>query len=271
MDSFKPHGDESEEAAFNQVKVGAFVGSADYDIAVYGSYLEYNRQLGESWSLDVKLTSLAQSGNDISVFGLSDVFVNANYKATESLTFTGGFKFPLMDGGRSLDGLPLPMDYQASLGTVDLIFGVGYKLERLHFVAALQQPITQNNNAFLSSSYPSTSPLSAVQSTNGFVRAGDVLLRVSYPLELNEKFVFTPSLLPIYHLTEDRFTDELGVEQIIEGSQGLTLNANVYFDYNLDEHNAFQLNIGAPLAVRDARPDGLTRSFVANLEYRMKF
>ena len=57
----------------------------------------------------------------------------------------------------------------------------------------------------------------------------------------------------------------------IEGSQGLTLNWNLYLDYELNNDQALQLNVGSPFIVRDTRPDGLTRSFVASLEYRIKF
>lgn len=78
-------------------------------------------------------------------------------------------------------------------------------------------------------------------------------------------------MLPIYHLTNDKFTDELNIKREIEGSQGLTLNGNVYFDYEFNAKSSLQLNVGMPFVVRDARPDGLTRSFIANLEYRIKF
>jgi hypothetical protein len=57
----------------------------------------------------------------------------------------------------------------------------------------------------------------------------------------------------------------------IIGSQGLTLNGNTYIDYEFNSKNIIQLNLGMPVIVRDARPDGLTRSFIANLEYRIKF
>ena len=70
------------------------------------------------------------------------------------------------------------MDYQSSLGTFDLIFGVGYQINKLQLVAAIQQPLTQNNNLFFASSYPEDSPLREFQSTNKFIRSGDVMLRV---------------------------------------------------------------------------------------------
>ena len=96
-------------------------------------------------------------------------------------------------------------------------------------------------------------------------------MRASYPLNLGSKLILTPSLLPIYHLANDKFTDIDGIEQEIEGSQGLTFNWNLYFDYPLNDLQNLQLSVGAPFVVREARPDGLTRSFVANLEYRIRF
>ena len=127
------------------------------------------------------------------------------------------------------------------------------------------------DNGFLSEDYPQDSKLRKFQSTNKFKRSGDVMLRVSRQVELNDKLIFTPSILPIYHISNDKYTSPIGLESEIEGSNGLTLNGNIYFDYNLSSTNAVQLNFGAPLVVRDIRPDGLTRSFIVNFEYSVKF
>jgi hypothetical protein len=268
INSFKPN---STEVLNNQFKIGVFFGKADNSISVYGNYLEYNRQMSERFGLDLKLTTLAQSGNDISTFGLSDIFVNANYKAGEKLKLIFGAKLPLSNAGKTYDNLPLPMDYQASLGTFDLIFGIGYEISKIQFVAAIQQPLTQNNNQFIATNYPAESNLRTFQSTNKYERSGDILLRVSYPLFLGSKLRLTPSILPIYHLANDKYTDELNIEREIDGSQGLTLNGNVFLDYEINSKSNIQINLGIPFMVRDSRPDGLTRSLVANLEYRIKF
>jgi hypothetical protein len=271
INSFKPNSTDSTEVFNNQFKVGAFYGNADNSISVYGNYLEYNRQLSEKFGLDVKLTTLAQNGNGISAFGLSDIFVNANFKASEKVKFTLGAKIPLSNASKTYDKLPLPMDYQASLGTFDLIFGIGYEIKKIQLIAAIQQPLTQNDNQFIATNYPINSELRTFQSTNKFERSGDVLLRVSYPINITSKLKLTPSILPIYHLSNDKYTDEFNVEKEIVGSQGLTLNGNAYLDYEINSKNIIQLNLGMPFIVRDSRPDGLTRSFIANIEYRIKF
>jgi len=271
VSSFQPNNNDSIKAYQNQFKTGIFFGKADNSISVFGNYVEYNRQINDKFGIDAKLTTLAQNGNDVSTFGLSDLFLNANYRANEKLKFTLGAKIPLSDAGNSENNMPLPMDYQSSLGTVDLIAGVGYEVKKLQLVLALQQPLTQNDNQFLASQYPASSELRGFLSTNKFQRSGDVLLRVSYPLNINSKIKLTPSILPIYHLKNDRFTNQNNVELEINNSKGLTLNGNVYLDYEINQRNGIQFNVGVPFLVRTARPDGLTRSFIANVEYRVKF
>jgi hypothetical protein len=271
VNSFKPNSMDSTEVLNNQLNIGAFYGNADNSILVYGTYVEYHRQLTNEFGLDAKLTTLAQNGNGISTFGLSDIFINANYKASEKVKLTVGAKIPLSAANNISNNLPLPMDYQASLGTFDLIFGIGYEIQKIQFVAAIQQPLTQNNNQFIAMNYPINSELRTFQSTNTFERSGDVLLRVSYPIHINSKLTLTPSILPIYHLTNDKYTDEFSVKQEIKGSQGLTLNGNAYLEYEINSNNSLQLNVGMPFIVRDNRPDGLTRGFIANVEYGIKF
>lgn len=271
VNSLKPHQNDSISVQKNQLKVGFSVGKADNNITAYSQYAEYNRQINSKFAINAKMTSLSQVGNGISTFGLSDVYLSTNYRLNKNLSFTLGTKIPLTDGNKTKNGGNLPMDYQTSLGTFDLIVGAGYQIKKLQLVAALQQPLTQNNNQFVAENYLVKSPLRSFQTTKDFKRSGDVLFRVSYPFKITEKLQITPGLLNIYHLSNDQFTDTFGTEREIDGSKGLTVNGNLFFDYNVNEVHAIQLSLGAPFAVRDVRPDGLTRSFIANLEYSFKF
>lgn len=271
MDSFKPGHTEDTRKTSNRLKAGVFFGSADHSISVFGNYLEYSRQFGEKLGITAKITTLGQSGNDISVFGISDIFLNGDYALADNVRITLGAKIPLNSAGQSKDGLPLPMDYQSSLGTFDIVFGFGFGIEGFQIVAAMQQPLTHNENEFISGLYPAESKISEIQSTNEFKRSGDIMLRLSYPIDMGENLRLTPGILPIYHLANDKYTDASGNEKEITGSQGLTFNGNLYLDYAIDDTHTLQLNIAMPFLVRDARPDGLTRSFLANLEYILSF
>jgi hypothetical protein len=55
------------------------------------------------------------------------------------------------------------------------------------------------------------------------------------------------------------------------GSKGLTLNANVFLNYKINDKSALEFNAGSPLVARDVRPEGLTRSFVATIQYQLSF
>jgi len=255
----------------NQLKAGIAIGKADYSISIFSQYVEFNRELTKRLGLDVKLTSILQRGNKIQSFGASDLFVTTAYKFSQHLSGTVGAKIPLSNGNKSNNNLPLPMDYQSSLGTYDIIAGLSYSTGNFLLAVGYQQPLTQNDNAFISSDYPETSPLSKFQSTNNFKRSGDVLLRVMYNVKVNENFSISPGLLPIYHLKNDRYTNESNEELVIKNSAGLTLNTNLFVDYTLNDRHALHFNASIPLVVRKERPDGLTRSFIATIEYRIKF
>ncbi len=271
VDGIKPQADQPNERKGNYLKVAAFFGKADHTISIWGNYLEYHQALSSNLGLTAKITSLAQSGNDLNAFGISDLFVAGNFGLRDELKLTLGVKFPLTKGDRKDQSLPLPMDYQSSLGSLDLMVGLAYQKNHLQFAVAYQHPLSDNKNEFLSSLYPANSALSEFQSTNKFERAGDLVLRASYTVGLSDQWIWTPGILPIYHVSKDKFIDEQSVEQQIDGSQGLTLNLNSFFDYLINSQNSIQFGLAFPLIVRDARPDGLTRSFIANVEYRYSF
>jgi hypothetical protein len=271
INSFKPSTGEAQTASYkNQFRIGVSGGSADHDITVLSALVEYSRQINKSFSADIRVAFLSQTGNNISTAGVSDVFANINYVVSKKVDLILGAKIPLSDANKQKNGLTLPMDYQSSLGTFDVIVGLGYKLEKWKFNIGWQQPLTQNSNTFIAENYPIHSPVHGFQSTNNYKRHGDVLLRVSYLLKLSEKLLLTPGILPIYHLGNDEFSN-LNGKQIINGSKGLTLNAIVYLNYKINAKNALEFNAGSPLVARDVRPDGLTRSFVATIQYQFSF
>ncbi len=260
-----------DSAKSNQLSFGISTGQADHRVTIFGSHLSYKKQLSKNFGFDLKLTYLSQSSSLTNSAGLSDVYISTQYNASKNAQFTAGVKLPLNDGNKKLDGFSLPMDFQNSLGTTDLILGFSTAIEKIQFTAAIQQPLTQNKNAFLSSNYPVSSAFRQYQSTNMYDRKGDILLRISYPLIEVQKIKVTPSLLPIYHISNDEYTDLLGIRKEINGSQGLTLNGNVFVEYAINKTNKIELSVGAPFVVRDARPDGLTRSFVLGLDYKFFF
>lgn len=270
LSDMKPH-QAKEAAGKNLIRAGVNYGSADHDIKAFGAYVEYGRMINERISVSSRVSSLGHNGFVANTYGLSDVYLNAAYKVNTAFSLTAGVKIPLSDGNTTLNGQPLPMDYQSSLGTTDIIAGINIHIASLQLTAGIQQPLTQNKNSFLAETGPSDPALAAYQSTNQFRRKGDIMLRASYPIHFGSKVTLTPGILPVYHLGNDEYTDLSGRTIEIEGSGGITLNGNLFLDYRLNSKNVFQLIFGMPFIVRDARPDGLTRSFVAGIEYSTSF
>ncbi len=272
LDAFKPNSPDSLSLdTSNLFKIGLSNGGADHSISVIGGYLEYSRQITSIVSLQGKLTFTSQGGNGIRSSGVSDLYIISSFELHHKTKLSLGIKTPFTDGNLKKNNLALPMDYQPSLGTVDLLFGISKEIKSLKLVFAYQQPVIQNKNQFLSENNDPNSLLYNFQSTNKYKRSPDVLLRISYPIKASEKFTITPSLLPIYHLSDDRFTDLDLVERKISGSKGLTFNANIYLDYLIKQNAILSLIVGTPFITRKTKPDGLTRSYVASLEYSVKF
>lgn len=272
LESFQANIEDSSVTQYsNTIKIGESIGLGAKNIIANANYIDYGRKIGENVKINLKLTSLFQTGSSINSFGISDIFVNSSFKLSDYFNTTLGVKIPLSNGNKKQNEISLPMDFQSSLGTYDLIFGIGLNIKKFVISMAIQHPLTKNENEFISTNYPLNSFLSEFQTTNNYKRFADLLLSVSKPFNLSEKIVFTPNLLPIYHIKNDTYTNFLNQETEINGSKGLTFNINLYLDYKINQKNSIQINAGAPMVARKARPEGLTRSAVINLEYSRKF
>lgn len=251
------------------LQIGVSYGKGEREINAWNSSLQYGRSFGKSFSLNAKATFSSHSTKTVSASGLADIAVSASVRASGSVSILAGVKLPVSNGNRSENGMVLPMDFQPGLGTVDIVAGVSYAADDVHMTAALQQPVRQNANTFVSGRSSVSSGLNQYPTTSGFSRSGDAMFRLSVPFRFDGPWSLTPALVPIYHLANDTYTDSAGVTQTINGSQGLTLNAALFFRYGLERGDAVEMNIGFPLITRTARPDGLTRAFVVTAEYRM--
>lgn len=271
--AFKPSIANLELQKKNQFNVGLTAGAADHNIFVLTPQIGYSRKLGSALSFDTRITAALHSGNGLSSSGFGDVFINLNYLLSSKFSITGGLKIPLNRADKLYaDAVMFPMDYQSTLGTLDLIAGCAFQAKDWHFSFAYQKPLNQNDNLF---STPSVSdPDSTFKdfiTTTGFTRQSDVLAHISRLIVVNDYLTLIPGLLPIYHLGKDGYYTTQDLFELIEGSQGLTLNATLDARLHLSDQSNLDIKLGFPLVVREARPDGLTRSFVLGADYSISF
>lgn len=260
----------------NAFKSGITYGLGEIDVKVINPYLEYTGIINQKISLSGKITYAFVYGELANTSNLGDLFLSSTYsfreKENSNLNMLIGAKIPFNSSNIKENSNALPMHYQTSLGTYDLILGANYSYENLGISIAWQQPfINSNKNEFISP-IDQNLPEFKYQSTNSYNRKGDVILRASYKIPLFERsFSIRPGLLGIYHLSDDTYLDQSNNEQSISGSKGLTLNGNLFLNYRFSEKIQLELSVGFPFITRDSRPDGLTRKLVAGLEYTYLF
>jgi hypothetical protein len=268
------HGFQSEAENFkNNVEVATIFGAGESDVTYFSPYVSYTRNLNERLSLSTKITFSTAKGSFGSIGAFGDAYLIGNYtfkeKNNKQWSTLVGWKFPFTSSNLKINDVSLPMDYQSSLGTFDLFLGTNFKFKNWDFNTAVQIPVFNNNKNSYFKEYSGTDDF---PSTNLFERRADALFRTTYSINTaNKKFIFKPNLLFIYHLGEDSFENIYGKRESIIGSDGLTLNANLVSSYIINKQNSVELSLAAPFVVREVRPDGLTRSFVAGVLYKYSF
>ncbi len=252
-------------------------GIGDEGVYVFTPSIQYTNRLNERWNLQARIAGNYANGKLGTATGLGDVILSGSYtfqsKSKWSKSVLLGTKIALSSGNILADKKPLPMVYQSSLGTTDIIAGVTITNSRWILSAGYQQPLTgSNQNTFLPSSYDD-STINNYPPSNELNRKGDVLLRASYNIISKTKLKLNAGFLTIYHLGRDAYKDvSVSNDEIsIVGSEGLTLNVTLALNYQISEQFSLGITGGAPLIVRDVRPDGLTRSIVVAPEISFKF
>ena len=253
------------------------IGVGDEEVVVFSPALQFEKNLSSRFSMQIKITANHASGDLGTINGPGDLFLSATYLLKKSspwhYSFTLGTKLPLNSGNLKTDGKGLPMQYQSSLGTVDLIVGIGVSNEHWQFAARWQHPLSgANKNTFLPALWENARA-DNYPPTYAFHRRGDVLLRAAYKDKATTRLSLNLGLLGIYHLDEDTYVDSHhnDVPIRLDGSEGLTLNATLAAEWMVDEKFSIGFSSGVPLLFRELRPDGLTRKFVFSPEIRCKF
>ncbi len=211
------------------------------------------------------------SGMGDPVFTSSFAIIKNNKSRMDAIL---GAKFPVNKANALEDGRPLPMPYQTSLGTTDVLLGLSYRWHRWQFAVAYQHVLAQNNqNEFTHGRWIDDMRARGYFESDHLQRANDAVARLQYKIPLG-RLSLQPGLLAIQHLGKDvrleAPVDPAGMPRIpepveVDGSEGLTLNLTFDAQHKLSDQWVLVLAYGSPVIVRDIRPDGLTRSLVLNI------
>lgn len=137
------------------IELSFYRGSTTLSPIIYVGTLDLNFNLFNSKTfLQVKLPYQAVKGNFGSTSGMSDISVcltrNAGRWGNFDVNISLGGKIPSNDADLKDDvhGLPLPMYYQTSLGSYDLVAGMSAISRNWLFATGIQHPFTKNKNHF---------------------------------------------------------------------------------------------------------------------------
>lgn len=214
-----------------------------------------------------------------SVSGIGDFTFAYSYALYQSerwqIATVIGTKVPTSDASATMNGLPLPMFYNTSLGTYDGLFGIAISSKAWHFSLGIQQPLTTLENHKYDPDYWANQPnylwmKNWYTSSRHLSRKTDLSGRFKYTLRTS-KWTLSPSILAIYKVEKAYIESLENGDYLLEGSDGITINALLEGSYNFTPH----LSIGAIAAIavqqRSIIPEGLARDYVFNLLIKHQF
>lgn len=260
-----------------------FVATADLNFSIKGKN-----------TLQVKLPYQAVSGRLANTQGMGDIslcFTRNVYRSDNfSLNLSFGGKIPTNRSDKTVKAAngedeqwALPMYYQTSLGTVDVISGISLINRKWLLATGIQIPLNKNHNQFVWSTWAEApADLKAYadeyNQAKDLKRGVDVMLRVERNFRF-AKFNFSAGLLPIYRITRDEFTRS-GTEKDSQETRikpkeasGLALSAIGTVGYNFNVRSGVRLLVGHKVneIQRKLNPDGLTRELVSSVTYIYRF
>lgn len=247
-----------------------YYGIGDHGTTIITPQLEGTiRVIKQKLFAQIKLPYTFTNGNLAKIHGWSDITMSISYiafqKKKADLILTGGVKIPSNNANILNDTLPLPMVYQTSLGSTDILIGAKYKYKRWDYTIGYQHAFNANGNQYLHlSSVDANTTYNSYFESNKMKRADDGIFRISRNFQF-KKSIASTGLLFIYHLKNDALTNAEGKRVKAPGSQGLTLNLNFAGAIPVSKKAEVTFIIAKPVITRKARPDGLTRTMVAIL------
>ncbi len=213
----------------------------------------------------VKVPVTFISGNLGRTNGLSDITLSMSYlpfsKKKNNIVLTAGVKIPNNKANISNDSIPLPMVYQTSLGSTDILAGIKFKYKKWNFTAGYQHAFNANGNQYLHHAASDIGEYNSYFESKELKRADDGVFRANRNIQY-KRISVEAGLLFIYHLQNDVITTAAGKREEAKGSQGLTLNLNIAASLPVSKHVDATFIIANPVITREARPDGLGRKLV---------
>ena len=267
------------------MELSFYRGTTTLSPVIYVSTLDLNFNIFDDRTFfQIKVPYQTVKGNLGKTSALSDI----SLCLTRNLVTAGEFDIQASLGGKipsnnanlkdDVNNLPLPMYYQTSLGTYDVIAGLSMMSRNWLFATGIQHPFNRTGNHFTWAPwipvYKNGEDPDYVRSYNGayeLKRGTDIMLRA----ERNFRFSrvnFSIGMLPIFRINRDEVTD-VNIKKRIrpDGTTGMAISAIATTGYSFNTRSGIRFLYGRKFRSREVNPDGLTRHDVMTFSYFYRF
>jgi len=285
MGAMKPDQPYNKKIALKlrSMEFSVYRGTTTLTPVIYVATADLNFTLNSKNAFQVKLPYQAIEGRLANTSGISDIslcFTRSIYSSDAfDLNLSLGSKIPTNKSDIAANGLPLPMYYQTSLGTYDVIAGLSLINRKWLLATGIQIPLNQNDNQFIWSAWAGSEEEDYANQYNqskDLRRGIDVMLRIERNFRFS-KVNFSAGLLPIYRIQRDEFTKSGRAANSVEErvspveGKGLALSGIVTVGYNFNVQSGIKLLVGHKIEQREINPDGLSRLLVSSFTYFYRF
>ncbi len=294
MGAMKPDQRFNKKSAIRlrSIELSQYYGLTKFQDHIFATNLDINIGLSAKSTLQFKMPYQYVSGPLANTQGIGDISVSFTQgllsKENLQISATIGAKIPTNNANKTTKinniELPLPMYYQTSLGTYDIVIGGSVITKKWLFGLGVQHVvINQNENNFLWGAWRTNAPEMRSKSdpypvSKNLARGTDIMLRVERNFRFSN-YNFNIGLLPIYRLNKDIVTsfDPILQKQVrgeVNDTDGLAISGLIGGGYNFSVNTGIKLMLGFKILdyiSRPKNPDGLSRDFVATFGYEFRF
>ena len=248
MGAMKPDQPYNKKIAIRlrSMDISFYRGTTTLTPVIYVATADLKFSLSQKSEFQIKLPYQMVTGTLANTSGVGDIslcYTRSVYSSDQfDLNWSFGGKIPTNKSDKSTQGLPLPMYYQTSLGTYDLISGISLINRKWLLATGIQIPLNKNNNQFVWSAWdgnPEEAYVDKYNQAKDLKRGIDVMLRIERNFRFS-KFNFSVGVLPIYRIKRDEFTrsdkNAGPPEKRIspEQAKGLAMSGILTAGYNFD-------------------------------------
>lgn len=263
----------------NSVELTQHLGYTKYGDVIHSTFLDANVGITRKTNLQLRFPAYTIiEGNMPTTRGWGDLFLNLSQRVFSNdnyqLNITAGAKVLLgTSDNKSQDGLAMPLYQQTSYGSNDVSIGGSYLSRKWLVAVGYQHAINQISNQFTPQQWEGHSLYNVIRvydPSAGLLRGDDAMLRIERNVRFSRINLYLGTL-QLWRLNNDKVVGEEGILTPVQGSSGLAINILLGGGYQFNTRMGIRLVNSIKLKERNSNPDGLSRNFISQITYVVKF